>query len=189
VASLTLARDDFTLVDQQMLLNQCLNPAMNLQIFAVILAAACVCIAVFAASRAFHVSQDRQMERFYERSVESARFSAVEVDKRKDETLATLRSRQTLPKSLPMPEYLQRVKDAPMFRNLELAVLKQAEEEIQMLRQQQQDSSARFEQYQRRREENTFFWTVVSLGLAAVAGICCLISVSLRTPPILALRR
>ncbi len=172
-----------------MLLNQCLNSAMKLQISAVILAAACLCIAVFAGSRAFHVSQDRQMERFYERAIESALLSAVEVDKRKDETLATLRSRQTLPKSLSMPEYLQRVKEAPMLRNLEQAVLKKAEEEIEMLRQHQQESSARFEEHQRRREQNTFFWTVVSLGLGVLAGICCLVSLSLRTAPILAFRR
>jgi hypothetical protein len=84
-----------------------------------------------------------------------------------------------------MPEYLQRVKEAPMLRNLELAVLKQAEEEIQMLRQHQQESSARFVEHRRRREQKTFFWTVVSLGLAVLAGICCLISLSLRSAPIL----
>src|SRR5215831_16253347 len=130
---------------------------MKLQTLAGTVAVACACAAILAGTRAIHVSQDRRMERFYDQAIQSDYLAEDKVNERLEHTIETIKERLTLPKSLSSADYMKRVEEAPMMRNLARAALAQAEEESQTLRRSRQESSTHRDEHQRHREQNTFF--------------------------------
>jgi hypothetical protein len=140
---------------------------MKTPTLAITVAAAFLCAAVFAGSRAFHVSRDRQMERFYERAIQFDRAQRASSQSLQDEFLASPEFRFHRDKQRPLP----------------------MAEHIDALSQFQRENQARLEAHRAERERQTTFW----LGLMVLAGVfaagALLLSFLLRNRSILALAR